>query len=163
MSLKNPVSRRTFIESMVAALGALGLPLPEVLARQAEAGLQATEIQTFDYDSMAKLASNENPYGPSQAVIKAMQEAVKYVHRYGYPDPGIVEAIADHHKVWPENILLGAGSSELLKVCDDVFLAQHKTLVGVDCTYESVYRFATNSKADAIKVPITEDYRTDIP
>ena len=150
------------MEGMAAALGALGLPLPEVLAQQAEPG-QTNDLQAFDYDGMAKLASNENPYGPSQAVIKAMQEAVKYVHRYGYPDPGIVEAIADHHKVWPENILLGAGSSELLKVCDDVFLAQHKTLVGVDCTYESVFRFATNSKADAIKVPITEDYRTDIP
>src|SRR5262245_23584275 len=163
MNLKSPVSRRTFVETLAGTFAALGLPIPELLARQTTATAQTTDVQTFDYDSMAKLASNENPYGPSQQVLKAMQEAVKYVHRYGYPDPGIIEAIADAHQIWPENILLGAGSSELLKVCDDVFLAQHKTLVGVDCTYESVFRFATNSKADAIKVPITEDYRTDIP
>jgi histidinol-phosphate aminotransferase len=92
-----------------------------------------------------------------------MQDAAKYAHRYGYPDPGIVEAIAESHKVWPENILLGAGSTEILKVCDEVFLAQHKTLIGVDLTYEAVYRYATNSKADAIKIPLLEDYRTDIP
>lgn len=150
------------MEAMAAALGALGLPSPQALARQTPTA-QTGDVPTFDYDSMAKLANNENPYGPSQAVLKAMQDAVKYVPRYGYPDPGVAEAIADAHKVWPENILLGAGSSELLKVCDDVFLAQHKTLVGVDCTYESVYRFATNSKADAIKVPLLEDYRADIP
>ncbi len=156
---KNPVSRRTFIE-LAAAFGSTGLISPEILA-----GFQQTAepAQEYDYDSLAKLASNENPYGPSQAVLKAMQDVMKYAHRYGYPDPGIVEAIADSHKVWPENILLGAGSTEILKVCDDVFLGQHKTIVGVDCTYESVYRFATNSKADAIKVPILEDYRTDIP
>jgi len=150
------------MEGMAAALGTLGIPSSEALARQ-QPSAQTGDVQTLDYDSMAKLASNENPYGPSQAVLKAMQDAAKYAHRYGYPDPGIVEAIAESHKVWPENILLGAGSTEILKVCDEVFLAQHKTLVGVDLTYESVYRFATNSKADAIKVPLLEDYRTDIP
>jgi histidinol-phosphate aminotransferase len=158
MEPKNPVSRRTFME-MAAAIGSTGLLSSEMLA-----GLQqTTEIAPeFDYGGMAKLASNENPYGPSQTVIKAMQDVMKYAHRYGYPDPGIVEAIAESHKVFPENILLGAGSTEILRVCDEVFLAQHKTIVGVDCTYESVFRFATNSKADAIKVPITEDYKTDI-
>jgi histidinol-phosphate aminotransferase len=159
MEPKNPVSRRTFIE-MAAALGSTGLFGPKLIAGPQ----QPTEtVKEYDYDSMAKLASNENPYGPSPAVLKAMQDVMKYAHRYGYPDPGIADAIAEHHKVFPENILLGAGSTEILKVCDDVFLAQHKTIIGVDCTYESVFRFATNSKADAIKVPITEDYRTDIP
>jgi histidinol-phosphate aminotransferase len=154
---KNPVSRRTFIE-IAAALGSTSL-----FANKGLAGEQEPAGREYDYESMAKLASNENPYGPSRSVLKAMQDAMKYAHRYGYPDPGILEAIADSHGVAPENILLGAGSTEILKVCDDVFLAQHKTLVGVDLTYESVYRFATNSKADAIKVPITDDYRTDIP
>jgi histidinol-phosphate aminotransferase len=150
------------MESMALALGSLGLPSAEAMARPAPT-IQTAETQDYDYDSLAKLASNENPYGPSPAVLRAMQDAVKYAHRYGYPDPGIVEAIADFHKVWPESVLLGAGSSELLRVCDDVFLAQHKILVGVDCTYESVFRFATNSKADAIKVPLLENFHADIP
>jgi histidinol-phosphate aminotransferase len=145
---------------VAAAFGSTGLFSPAALS----ALQQTAEVfKEYDYDGLAKLASNENPYGPSQAVLKAMQDVMKYAHRYGYPDPGVVEAIAESHHVFPENILLGAGSTEILKVCDDVFLAQHKTIVGVDCTYESVFRFATNSKADAIKVPITEDYRTDIP
>ena len=130
MEPKNPVSRRTFLE-LAAASGSAGLIPPEILLAFQQ---NAEQSQEFDYDRLAKLASNENPYGPSQAVLKAMQDVVKYAHRYGYPDPGIVEAIAESHKVWPENVLLGAGSTEILKVCDDVFLAQHKTIIGVDCT-----------------------------
>jgi histidinol-phosphate aminotransferase len=145
---------------VAAALGSTGLFSPGALSAFQQA---AEPFKEYDYDGLAKLASNENPYGPSQAVLKAMQDVLKYAHRYGYPDPGVVEAIAESHQVFAENVLLGAGSTEILKVCDDVFLAQHKTIIGVDCTYESVFRFATNSKADAIKVPITEDYRTDIP
>jgi histidinol-phosphate aminotransferase len=159
MDPKNAVSRRTFME-FAAALGSTSLFSSEILTGSPQT---AQPAQEYDYDGLAKLASNENPYGPSPAVLKAMQDVMKYAHRYGYPDPGLVEAIATHHEVWPENILLGAGSTEILRVCDDVFLGQHKTIVGVDCTYESVFRFATNSKADAIKVPITEDFRTDIP
>src|SRR4051812_29338657 len=108
MKPQYPVSRRTFLE-IVAALGSTGL-----LPRGSFAGIQQTAEPAveYDYDSMAKLASNENPYGPSPAVLKAMQDAMKYAHRYGYPDPGILEAIAESHGVAPENILLGAGSTE---------------------------------------------------
>src|SRR5687768_13398587 len=103
MDLKDLVSRRTFMEALAAALTTLGIP-SGALARQEQAA-QTGDIQTLpDYDSMAKLASNENPYGPSPAVLKAMQDAAKYAHRYGYPDPGIVEAIAEFHEVIPENI-----------------------------------------------------------
>jgi len=44
-----------------------------------------------------------------------------------------------------------------------VFLGQHKTLIGVDLTYEAVWRFATSSRADAIQIPLLEDFRVDIP
>ena len=150
------------MEGLAAALSTLGIS-PEALARQ-EPAAQTGDIQALpDYDSMAKLASNENPYGPSPAVLKAMQDVAKYAHRYGYPDPLLVEAIAEFHRVIPENILLGAGSTEILRVCDQVFLAQHKTLIGVDLTYEAVWRFATSSRADAIQIPLLEDFRVDIP
>src|SRR4051812_14296635 len=106
MEPKYPVSRRTFME-MAVALGSTGFLAPKAFARLQDP--TESGVQEYDYDSMAKLASNENPYGPSQAVVKAMQDAMKYAHRYGYPDPGILEAIAESHQVAPENILLGAG------------------------------------------------------
>ena len=53
------------------------------------------------YDRMAKLANNENNFGPPESVMKAMNNAWKYANRYGYPDGNIVQAIADHHGVKP--------------------------------------------------------------
>ena len=41
--------------------------------------------QEGGYDALAKLSSNENPYGPSPAAMKAMEAAWKYSNRYGYP------------------------------------------------------------------------------
>lgn len=168
MDLKNPVSRRSFVGGLAAALSAVGLPV-ELLAQQrgARAAQSAQTPQTMDqiqaaYDKAAKLASNENPYGPSEAVMKAMKDAFKYANRYGYPDGGIVKAIADFHGVKPENVLIGAGSGEILKVCDDAFLGTHKLVVGPEPTYMSVYQFATNSKADVIKIPLRKDYGTDM-
>ncbi|HEU4389924.1 MAG TPA: histidinol-phosphate transaminase, partial [Blastocatellia bacterium] len=131
-------------------------------ARQARQGDDG-EDPDEDYEGMAKLANNENCWGPSEAVLKAMNDAFKYANRYGYPDGGIVEAIAKHHGLKPENVLLGAGSGEILKIVDDAFLIDHKKVVGVEPTFNSVYRFATNSRADVIRVPLLKDYRMDIP
>ena len=170
MELMNPVSRRTFMQGLAAALSYSKIPASELLSYTQQQPPQpqpaADDVEKTveeEYDELAKLANNENPYGPSQAVLKAMEGAFKYANRYGYPDGGIVGEIADFHQVSTENILLGAGSGEILKVCDDAFLAHHRLIVGPDPTYESVYVYATNSKADAIKVPLTDDHRTDIP
>lgn len=168
MDLKNPVSRRTFVGGIATALSAAGLLPHQLLAQrgqrgQAPQGAQAPARKAPDYDAMAKLANNENPYGPSPATMKAMQDAFKYANRYGYPDGGIAQAIADFHGVKPENILLGAGSGEILKVMDDAFLTHQKIVVGPDPTYNSVYQYLTNSKADAIRIPLTKEHKTDIP
>jgi histidinol-phosphate aminotransferase len=156
------VSRRTFMGGMAATLTYAGSQ-PVILWSGQNTRERVRPKSVEDYDRMAKLSFNENPYGPSDAVLKAMTDAFKYSNRYGYPDGGITEAIADHHGVKPENVLLGAGSGEILKVADDTFLIDHKKVVGVDPTFASVYQFAVNSRAEAIKIPLLKDYRMDIP
>ena len=163
---QNSATRRTFIGTMATALGVAGLsPSLDLFAqeRRARQGEPGEEHPEENYDEMAKLASNENCWGPSDEVVKAMKDAFKYGNRYQYPDGGIVEAIAKHHGLKKENVILGAGSGEILKVIGEVFTADHKRVVGVDPSYDSVYRFITNIKADAIKVPLLKDYRMDIP
>src|SRR5262245_26395737 len=159
--MKIDMARRNFMGKMAIVLGYAGLsPLQLSAQNRARQGAAAAapDPKKVDYDKLAKLANNENPYGPSEAVMKAMNDAWKYANRYGYPDGGIVEAIAEHHHVKPENVLIGCGSSEILKIVDDAFLPDHKLVVGVEPTYETVYRFATNSKAKAIAVPLTKTY-----
>jgi histidinol-phosphate aminotransferase len=118
--------------------------------------------QANEYDSMAKLANNENPWGPSQNVIKSMTDAFKYSNRYGFPDPGVVQAIAEHHGVQPGNILLGAGSSETLTVMGQTFLEPGKKVVGAMPTYMSVYNYATGNNAEALTLPLLADGTQDI-
>lgn len=164
--INNSPTRRTFLGTMATALGIAGLrPELDLFAqtRQAQQGEPGQEHPDEDYDKMAKLANNENCWGPSPAVVLAMKDAFKYANRYGYPDGGIVDAIAKHHGLKKENVLLGAGSGEILKIVGEAFLIDHKKCVGVDPSYDSVYRYVTNSKADAIKVPLLKDHRMDIP
>ena len=110
----------------------------------------------------AKLASNENNFGPPESVMKAMNGAWKYANRYGYPDGNVVQVIAEHHGVKPENILLTAGSGEVLSVVGTTFLQGGKKVVGADPTYATVFQHASNIKAEGIKVPLLKDYRQDI-
>ncbi|MBI4473689.1 MAG: aminotransferase class I/II-fold pyridoxal phosphate-dependent enzyme [Acidobacteria bacterium] len=169
MDLKK-LNRRSFVGGVATALGYVSLSARELAASQrggrggqAPAGGQQQQ-PAVPYDQMAKLANNENPYGPSQATLKAMQDAFKYANRYGYPDGGIVQAIAAHHGVTPNHVMISAGSAEILKIVPDAFLKHQKIVVGPDPTYLSVYSAATNSQnaGDVIRVPLTKTQDTDM-
>lgn len=163
MDITRAVSRRSFVGGMASVLGYLGLGSEaDLLAQGTAAGQNRGAAAPDAYDALAKLGSNENPWGPPESVMKAMNYAFKYAQRYGYPDGGIVQAIAAHHGVKPENVLLGAGSGEILQVAGTAFLLGGKKVVGVEPTYATVYQQASNIKADAIKLPLTADYRQDM-
>jgi len=64
-----------------------------------------------------KLASNENPYGPSPKAMAAMCAAAAGVHRYPDGDANqLKEAIAAFHRVHRNQVLLGNGSNEVLEL-----------------------------------------------
>ena len=164
MHSRNSVTRRRFMGGAAAALGYAGL--------RPAAGLWGLDVpssplhlvpQEYDYDSFAKLSSNENPYGPSERMLEAMNGAWKYANRYGYPDGDIQERIAEHHGVEPENILLGAGSGETLKVVALAYLGHNDKVIGVEPTYLTVFGVASGVDADGIMLPLLEDFSQDIP
>jgi len=64
-----------------------------------------------------KLASNENPYGPSPKAVIAMQNAATGVNRYPDGDANLLkEALAAFHRVNRDQLLLGNGSNEVLDI-----------------------------------------------
>ena len=68
-------------------------------------------------DRAIKLASNENPYGPSPKAITAMKTMASEVHRY--PDGDATElkhVLAEFHDVESDRILIGNGSNEVLEL-----------------------------------------------
>src|SRR6476660_4186755 len=160
------VSRRNFVSGVAAALGYLGIgPEVDLFAqnRPPAGGAAQRGARLDDYDAMAHLSSNENCWGPPESVMKAMNNAWKYSNRYGYPDGNLVGEIAKHHGVKPENVLLGAGSGEILDVVGTTYLLGGKKVLGVEPTYSTVYQHATSIKTEAIKLPLNKDYTQNIP
>jgi len=161
------MSRRSFVGAATTAAAWAGLAPEKVLGAHGRAGTarlgRALRQEQDAYDALAKINFNENPYGPSEKVMEAMQYAFKYSMRYGYPDGGITQAIADHHGVGTENVLLGAGSGEILEVVGLTWLDTSKKVVGVEPSYGSVYTHASGIDADALLLPLEPNHRQNIP
>src|SRR3954471_21700910 len=138
MVSRDALTRRGFVGGVATAVGFLTVRSPlDLLAETAESPesearrLRSARPAEDPYDLLAKLSFNENPYSPPESVLKAMTQAFKYANRYGYPDGGIVGEIAKHHGVKPENVMLAAGSGEVLDVVGTAF-ASEKKVVGVE-------------------------------
>lgn len=163
MDVNLGVTRRGFVGGVTSALGLLTVGKGSGLLAQAAQAPGRRQTTVEEYDLLAKLGNNENPYGPPESVLQAMSKAMKYANRYGYPDGGIVEEIAKHHGVKTENVMIGAGSGEILDVVGTTFLQDGKRIVGSDVSYDVLYQHVTALKADQIRVPLLPDYRQDIP
>jgi len=156
------VSRRNFLGGVAAGLGYLKVGSEVDLFAQAPAAARMRPAMD-EYDSIAHLSSNENCWGPPETVLKAMNQSFKYAMRYGYPGGDVVGEVAKLHGVKQENVLLTAGSGEVLDVVGTTFLMGGKKVLGVEPSYSSVYQHATTIKSSAIKLPLGKDYRQQIP
>ena len=160
---QSSVSRRTFVGGVATALGTMGITSPLDLLAQGTPPRPRDVQAPDDYDVLAKLANNENPYGPSDVVIQAMTKAFKYANRYGYPDGNVVQEIAKHHDVPANLVMIAAGSGEILDCCCTALLQDGRKIIGSDPSYEILYQNASGLKADTIRIPLLPDYRQDIP
>ena len=113
---------------------------------------------------IVRLSSNENPYGPSPQGLKAMTNVFHLACRY--PDESataLIEKLAKLNNVTPDQILLGDGSGEVLKLCAEVFTgAQRGKLVVADPTFEAILHHATVNGAEVVKVPLTNSFAHDL-
>ncbi len=146
-------NRREWLKTTTAVLAGMGLA-PQLLA---------AETKRYLPGNIILLNSNENAYGPSPASKKAMSEALAYSNRY--PDeqlPLLKQQIADFWGVGKDNILMGAGSSEIL-VLTTMLVSSVK---GNIITAEPSYR-VWNSQAETfgiqfVRVPLNNDRSLDL-
>ena len=153
------VSRREFASQLGVGLAALA-GAPSGIARAA-ASAPFVDPAT---PALIGLDSNENPYGPSARALAALVPSPAAAARY--PDAGedpVREALSRHHGVAAEQVVLGCGSTEVLKMAAAAFLGADKRLVAAEPTFEAVIEFGKVSRAEAVKVPLTSDYRHDLP
>ena len=114
---------------------------------------------------VVRLSANENPYGPSPKALKAMNDAFNLSCRY--PDEHndlLIDALAKLNGVNRDQILLGDGSGEILKLCAETFTGPKQgTLVVGDPTFEAIINNATANGAEVVKVPLTRSFGHDLP
>ncbi len=151
-----PMSRRAFAGTLGAAASVAFFDTPFV-NRVAEAATKRPRPA----DAVI-LSSNENPYGPSPKALEAAARAA--ANRY--PDAleeEAREAIAKSHGVAAEQVLLGCGSSVILQMADEAFSGPSKKVVAAEPTFEAVLAYAKVVRAHGTRVPLTPDFRHDLP
>ena len=150
--MNHAISRRTFSKliGVTAASAAVGsLPIVDFSARTTAA------------PAIVRLSSNENPYGPAPDALKAMTEAFSLAWRYPdeYADL-LTGDLAKLNSVPAEQILLGDGSGEILKLCAVAFTGKDKKVVVANPTFESIARHASVANAEVVKIDLTSDFDT---
>src|SRR5262245_31651075 len=115
-------------------------------------------------DGYVHLQFNESPYGPSDRTLRAIRDSILDSGRYpaDLSYDGLEALFGKFHGLRAENILIGAGSTEILKVCDDWFLQSKPHLIIAETTYDAVYQYAVNSRAEVTRVPLSKDHRHDL-
>jgi len=150
-------SRRDFSRTIGRSL-ALALAAPR---------LSAALAAPLPSDAVAgeiRLNGNENPYGPSPKALEALAACGTSACRYpNAAQSSVRETIARLHGVKPENIVLGCGSSEILRIAELAFLAPGQNAVAAEPTFEAVLSYARVTRAEPVKIPLTADYRHDLP
>ncbi|HXX53116.1 MAG TPA: histidinol-phosphate transaminase [Thermodesulfovibrionales bacterium] len=110
-----------------------------------------------------KLASNENPLGPSPIALAAIKDATKDLNRY--PDGGgyyVRNALSKQLSVEPANIILGNGSNELLDIAARTYMRPGDEAVMATPSFV-VYPMAVQSLGGrAVQVPL-RNYTHDLP
>jgi histidinol-phosphate aminotransferase len=171
-----PSSRRTFIKALGAG-GAAAAGLPFVTARGTEAlaaarsltrgalphPLEATGRLRQQTQAYIPLDSNENPNGASKGALDAVRSALSRAAEYPFE---FVEelrtTIAGVHKVDAECVLVGSGSSEILRMALYSCVTPQKHLVTAAPTYEDPAYYAQLLGADVQAVRVDTALRLDL-
>jgi histidinol-phosphate aminotransferase len=144
------LSRRAFAQLVGAGAAAAALPMPSLLA-------------AVPRESVVRLSANENPYGPSPAALAAIRDALPLAWRY--PDEAaeqLAETIAQMHDVPANHVLLGDGSSEILKLAALAFTGRDRKLAVAVPAFEAISVYARAGGVEIAGVPLDRHYAHDL-
>ena len=158
-------SRRDFVTTF--GIGTAGAYIASLVSTKHQESLAFAAKIGLSVEEVINIANNENPLGPGKAVLDAIDKALgthgEKPGRYPFPYAGpLNEAIAQKFSVRPENVLVGAGSTQILVNSTHVYTSNHKALVGSLPTYEECFGYASVIGHRTKAVPLTQDYTMDL-
>src|SRR5207248_1147616 len=155
------ISRRKFAQL-------LGISAATVVVRPPVSFAKPTQSVTTplaEDGGIVRLSANENPYGPCPKALQAMTDSFGLACRY--PDEHnnvLIDKLAKLNGVNHDQILLGDGSGEILKLCAETFTGpQNGKLVAADPTFEAILNNASANGAEVVKMPLTSTFAHDLP
>src|SRR3982750_1440591 len=167
-----PVSRRGFLQLLGAAeevalsgafLSARGLEA-HLAGAQAQ-GQRARPVLPPGVDEI-RISSNENPLGPGRAALDAIlgkfPEAGRYPFNSTPSESDLAAAIAGKYKVKTENIVVGAGSQEILKRAMRAFVTPTRALVPAVPPFENCTAYAKRYNLPITEVKVDSAFRLDV-
>lgn len=127
-------------------------------------GMAMIEAQRPVYsDSLAKLNSNENPYGPSKKVRQVLIDSFDIACRYPFEKLGeLVQMLAEKEGVTKDHIVVTGGSTEGLKVAGLTYGLAGGEIIAADPTFQSLMNYAENYGAYVHRVPVNEKMEHDL-
>lgn len=125
------------------------------------------ELQQYepgqDQQDSIKLSSNENPRPPHPAIVDAVAAAMKRANRYPLSgSPELTRALADHHGLTPEEIMVGNGSNEIIDLLVRAFVAGNENVVYPWPSF-IVYNLIPKICGVEGRAVMLDDYRVDLP
>ena len=155
------VSRRKFAQLLGAGAAAVVVRPSLSFAKPT----QSVATPLAESGNIVRLSANENPYGPSPKAFQAITESFGLACRY--PDEHnnvLIDKLAKLNGVNHDQILLGDGSGEILKLCAETFTGpQNGKLVAADPTFEAILNNASANGAEVVKIPLTSTFAHDLP
>ncbi|OJV20182.1 MAG: histidinol phosphate aminotransferase [Dyadobacter sp. 50-39] len=177
--MNHNIDRRNLLKSGLMALGGMAIA-PHLTAGAFESTPLSLDPENRIYRSpmvrehflpadykapkiIAKLSSNENPYGPPMSAQKAVADSVKNGNRYAWKEMyDLVDKIAKKEGVTSEYIMMGPGSSDLLEKVALVTFMKGGNIVSADPCYMSLVSVAKSVGATWKPVPCTADWSHDL-
>ncbi len=136
-------------------------PVSDIIVYQPGKPVEELERELGVADSI-KVASNENPLGPSPKALAAVNGAIEELHRY--PDGGgfyLKNALAEHHGLAPANFVLGNGTNEVLEILAHAYLDPGDPVVFSEGAFIVYYIVSQLSSCEIRRAPM-RDYHQDI-
>jgi histidinol-phosphate aminotransferase len=114
-------------------------------------------------DGTVRLSSNENPLGLSPAARQAVVDNLVNANRYpGDWSAPLVDALAKHVGVGKENLIMGAGSTEVLQMAVQAYQSPRAPMVIAEPTFEDVPRYQRPFAYELVPVPLTRGLEHDL-
>lgn len=117
----------------------------------------------FGLTEIIRLASNENPYGPSPKAVLAAQETASLIHLYPEPtNRQLREKLGEYYNLNLEQFLVSNGADNILLLISQAYINPGDEVIYCVPTFP-VYRSSTILMGGTpVEIPLTDDYKYDL-